>query len=249
MADGSGLCAMCNKPGTMTCGGCHCSRYCSGDCQKLDWPVHKLLCKTFRDFETRPGNKFKRAIYFPVSGTGPKFIWLQFEGYDLEDKPYYEQPVYGTLLGEDKPATERVFIDENMIVRRNLAHTIILAVRSTFVYDGSLPNKSVAKVDEELGYQWKGSFVALGMKGIRQEPRVSDDLGTTDFRHIVDELRIQHYFNFSRPYENVQGEKVKGVRINCLGDQGIFGRPEFEAVDCQLYFSKSIPRGVPYSMF
>jgi len=50
------LCAMCPNGGTMTCGSCHSIRYCSKMCQKTDWAVHELLCKTYKGFNdtTRP---------------------------------------------------------------------------------------------------------------------------------------------------------------------------------------------------
>lgn len=47
MADqtGEALCVMYTNAGTLTCSGCHDIQYCSKDCQKTDWPLHKLVCK------------------------------------------------------------------------------------------------------------------------------------------------------------------------------------------------------------
>ena len=46
-ASGSGSCAraLCSSNGTLTCTGCRAAKYCSKDCQKLDWRVHKTACK------------------------------------------------------------------------------------------------------------------------------------------------------------------------------------------------------------
>eukprot|EP01102_Stenamoeba_stenopodia_P002611 TRINITY_DN1246_c0_g1_i1.p1 TRINITY_DN1246_c0_g1~~TRINITY_DN1246_c0_g1_i1.p1 ORF type:complete len:430 (-),score=91.53 TRINITY_DN1246_c0_g1_i1:978-2177(-) len=35
---------VCGKPGSKVCGGCRVTKYCSAECQKADWPKHKLLC-------------------------------------------------------------------------------------------------------------------------------------------------------------------------------------------------------------
>jgi hypothetical protein len=36
----------CEKGGDFTCCGCNVIMYCSKECQKVDWPCHKLLCFT-----------------------------------------------------------------------------------------------------------------------------------------------------------------------------------------------------------
>lgn len=34
----------CNKIGTKKCAGCFVELYCSIECQKADWKMHKLIC-------------------------------------------------------------------------------------------------------------------------------------------------------------------------------------------------------------
>lgn len=47
------ICAACNEikdcTSLMKCGGCRVVQYCSEDCQRADWPVHKDQCKILRD--------------------------------------------------------------------------------------------------------------------------------------------------------------------------------------------------------
>ncbi|KAH3745501.1 hypothetical protein Pelo_13110 [Pelomyxa schiedti] len=38
-------CTVCNKPTTKQCSVCGKVRYCSKECQKKDWPAHKLVCR------------------------------------------------------------------------------------------------------------------------------------------------------------------------------------------------------------
>jgi hypothetical protein len=56
------LCAMCDEPGTQTCSRCNSIRYCSKECQKVDFALQKLLCKTINDFKNPPAPYFFRSI-------------------------------------------------------------------------------------------------------------------------------------------------------------------------------------------
>ncbi len=38
-------CGMCSKPARQICGSCHSVHYCSRECQRSHWAVHKLACK------------------------------------------------------------------------------------------------------------------------------------------------------------------------------------------------------------
>jgi MYND finger len=39
------VCAVCGKPAKNICSRCRTTHYCSVDCQKAQWPNHKLICK------------------------------------------------------------------------------------------------------------------------------------------------------------------------------------------------------------
>ncbi|KAH8811334.1 hypothetical protein F5884DRAFT_781817 [Xylogone sp. PMI_703] len=56
------------------------------------------------------------------------------------------------------------------------------------------------------------------------------DLDMNDFRHITDHLLS---YNYTLPSVNQQPSSsvVKGVKINCHGDQKLHNKPHFEAVD------------------
>ena len=39
------ICSHCGQPGFLRCSRCNIERYCSKECQKLRWKIHKLYCK------------------------------------------------------------------------------------------------------------------------------------------------------------------------------------------------------------
>ena len=41
-------CFVCGKPTSKRCQACHCASYCSKECQKSGWALHKKLCKKVR---------------------------------------------------------------------------------------------------------------------------------------------------------------------------------------------------------
>jgi len=45
------ICITCNKLADKACNQCKAACYCSAECQKSDWRVHKQECKTFEKFE------------------------------------------------------------------------------------------------------------------------------------------------------------------------------------------------------
>lgn len=71
------LCTVCPQPGQLICTGCHGTRYCSAECQKVDRPTHKLLCSAFDRFTTdkRPSPLHVRAILFGEDKKRPEWTW------------------------------------------------------------------------------------------------------------------------------------------------------------------------------
>jgi hypothetical protein len=42
-------CKVCQNPSSSKCSVCHSVSYCSADCQRADWPIHKLQCELLRE--------------------------------------------------------------------------------------------------------------------------------------------------------------------------------------------------------
>ncbi|KAN0069023.1 zinc finger mynd-type protein [Elaphomyces granulatus] len=222
--DALGLCTVCNKSNARLCSRCKSARFCSTVCQHADWPTHKLLCATFSNFDalSRPTDEHLRAILFPVDEKKPKIIWLHCR---------YQCPDYEPLLGSDTLLND-ITIQYNPVLKRKLSNTIYVSHRDTFLGDGSKPNKSIAAItDTKPGqyYDWRGPIIAYGMQGLGIDQIYCRDLDMNDFRHITDYFLWYHYI----PGPATQ-QSVKGVKINCIGDQKMSNKPNFEAVEIPL---------------
>jgi len=63
-------CAKCNQKkyykDLLTCAGCKIVQYCSRECQKLDWPRHKVACKKIQASYTKTVQMFEKMKNSPV---------------------------------------------------------------------------------------------------------------------------------------------------------------------------------------
>ncbi|KAI2634751.1 hypothetical protein GGS26DRAFT_551210 [Hypomontagnella submonticulosa] len=228
------LCIVCNVSGARFCDRCRSTRYCSEACQRADWPTHKLLCPAFLKFNTtkRPSKDHFRAILFPVDKERPELIWLHCPWHDNKEGGKYQYPIKDIYLGKDA-FPRSTSIQYNRILERGLSDTIYVCYRDTFLVDGSKLNKGVAAITTTQPYQchgWRGPLLAYGKKGLGIDPIACRDLDMNDFRHISD-----FFLSYGRALQPATqkpiGEKIKGVRINCVGDQRVFNKPKFEAVE------------------
>ncbi|CAB9511323.1 MYND finger [Seminavis robusta] len=77
------VCMVCRNPTRKECSICAEVHYCSQDCQRHDWPVHKIFCK----LQVEPADavssssqmKFTKAVLFPEQGDSPTFVYLPVE--------------------------------------------------------------------------------------------------------------------------------------------------------------------------
>lgn len=203
MTDSQSLCPVCPNPSSKICTRCHNIKYCSRECQKKDWSVHSFVCQKFKDIASRPGEGYRRAVYFPVSGNGLELIWLPVDIYrSQDDEPHnFTNPVdhgnveveLGALLGSDTRVPGLSLKCSDLVHGKSLDHTIVFAYRNEFHFDGSLSNRSIDKIQErqprDAHTTWKGPVLAYGLNGGGEDLATdSVDLDTTDFRHIVDYL-------------------------------------------------------------
>ena len=84
-------CTICGKETRERCNTCKAAYYCSLQCQRMDRPLHRILCSGFQAFlQTRPVPQdedkestdvlpvaYKAAFLFPVESKNPELIWLR----------------------------------------------------------------------------------------------------------------------------------------------------------------------------
>ena len=226
------LCSICNRPSQSLCVHCMTARYCSQTCQRYDGPVHKLLCRAFSRFraESRPSPDHFRAIVFPMLDEKPKFVWLRCETFGG-----YLCPITHPFLESDA-CIETIHIDENIFLRRDLPNTIMMSYNGAG-QDESRRNKCLQALDLTIKVPWgrdrRGSEVAYGIVGRAPGAASCRDLDMTDFRHIIEYHLTNGRVSEMCPWDPtclIAQPRVRGVRINCAGDQMLLGSPHYESV-------------------
>ena len=229
-------CTICDSPNTKSCARCHSARYCSPECQQTDWSSHSLLCSQYSAHTDRPDPSYKRAILFPPNEVKPKFIWVQCTTEENDEVPgfTYEFEMgqvrehLGGNLGQYRAFPEYKPIQRNALRDRNLPNTLEVICRETFGIDGSSVNRSVIKATGvQPGHVWRGPILAMKKRGLGIDPRFFLDIDTHDYRDVVDYF-ISYGADRRQDYRT---GKVRGVKINCKGDQIFCDATVFAAVD------------------
>ena len=153
-----------------------------------------------------------RAVVFPVDEAKPNFIWMKVSS--------LREEIAKLLSFEgDQPLVSELPANYNERLRRHLKHNFNLCYRDEFRRDGSKPTQSLEDIcaaDRSILYlDWRGSLVAHRAD--------LEDFDLNDFRSLVD-LFLTHH---TKPLLKDQ-VPIRAVRINCVGDQKVFGKPKFE---------------------
>ncbi|KAG9895357.1 hypothetical protein KCU98_g14829, partial [Aureobasidium melanogenum] len=179
-------CAVCSKPGKL-CASCNNIHYCGAECQKADWKVHKLVCRTFKAVREPPGPNMMRVLVFPFNNTNPEFRWMPIRPTKVR------RPETGFLFGvgsrykKNMPAeTDFRSIIQDPKTGERLRHRITIQFREEYKNDGSFPNAAINSL--------VGSPPALGLAGPviaysnvdvkRGQEAHSTDLDTSDLNVI-----------------------------------------------------------------
>lgn len=223
-------CTMCGKPAPNLCKQCHSSPYCSRACQRADWPVHTLLCRSFSNFKTPPLATSKRGIFFPVDATVPQLVWVKCEWLvDEDDDIRFQSHNKTEFLGDGM--TDRVMVQLNKTRTRTRKDLLTLYVREAGSVDGSLLNRCVIAVAGEryVNFAWLGPLLVVRSRGLTLGDSELVDVDMVDFRDAVDLLCSYPNVNIHLTEPEATWE-VQGVRINCIGEINLYHRPLFEAV-------------------
>jgi hypothetical protein len=183
-----------------------------------DRPVHKILCSTFKAFgiEKAPPDHY-RGIFFPEREDKPRFVWVH------QNSNGMVRPE--SLMDDNLPGVNVEVLEEgqyNLLLDR-LHQPMRFLAQGRYGSDGRLEmvgerNASMGTIDKELDEDIRGPVLFHGLES---------HLDMMDFRHAVDYLRIWFVSRFVM--EAPESISIEGVRINCIGDILIAGRPPFEA--------------------
>ena len=187
-------CIICNGLDAKFCSLCHSISYCSPECQKPDWPLHKTICKTFATLPSRPSPSHKLAILLPVDSKDPQLIWIKCERHvDDEDGVAWEMPDTQHLLQIEnldpkyQHAREFISIKRNVLRGFNLNYTVQVIGRETALIDGSAPNVCVRHTTKgQTTHCWRGPIVVMRQPGTAIDPLVHEDIRAGDFRVAID---------------------------------------------------------------
>ena len=102
-----------------------------------------------------------------------------------------------------------------------------MIVRDSFLYDGSINNRSIVNVTRgNIRHDWRGPCLIMAKKGLSRNPSPYTDLDIGVFPDVID-FFVVHGNNPSviRPTEGPR--EVQAVRISCKGDMKVFGSDKY----------------------
>lgn len=116
-----------------------------------------------------------------------------------------------------------------------MENTFEIVHRDAFLNDWSLLNQSIVRATTgAAAHLWKGPILALRKKGISYDPNNYENITLEDFRDVIDYFLA--YGNETITEEDqTRNTKIKGVRVNCEGDQKISGAKRFVAAQVPRY--------------
>ncbi|KAG9909171.1 beta-glucanosyltransferase gel2, partial [Aureobasidium melanogenum] len=186
---------------TEPCVNCQCSHYCSKECQVVDLPVHRALCKSFAQFRDRPNQAVRRAIYLPASRPNPEFVWLK-----MDQKYGYNQPDLASMRANYLENSENclwpVEVNVDLVRMAKIYPHIIFGYQSKPPSKDEPINQSITKLTGNDDHGVRGSVIAYGQikqegeDGVKQP--IVTDLDTTDLRIIT------NYFLGTFRYEGLK---------------------------------------------
>ena len=186
-------CAICDSSDSKFCSLCHSILYCSRECQKTDWPLHKKVCKKFTTLPPRPSLLHRLAIHFPADLKEPQLIWINCpQQIDDDDGSVSESPdVDGILSKYDLPKHLDLFeylpITRNALRGFDLSHKVEVICRDSFLSDGSTPNICVEQTTGgKKIYDWRGPIAVMRLRWDGSDSKIYEDITATDFRVAVD---------------------------------------------------------------
>lgn len=217
------LCVMCTKPGKLTCTGCRAIRYCSAVCQKQDWRLHKLLCKSWTEHRGPPLPGLFRGIYLSCDASAPQFVWYDGELNDQSVASFKYTTIEDDIEGSSNAigfccspveGFSRSLFNSNEGVKKIYLDMDCIRARGNSNQDPR-PNKSFTQIDKELVEYRKGPIFAYGIDATKKE---FFNLDMANLRHIVDLLRRNYDAVMRSKEQSNDRDAIKGILAMCVGE-------------------------------
>lgn len=128
------------------------------------------------------------------------------------------------FMGEDHYEPSRQLIQRSpRLDRRALTGSLEVLFREDCMLDATKrPNKSIDRVLGTGSYrpqEWRGPVLVMRKNGFDLAPKVYEDIMLADYRHLVDYFEIHGYASQYAKAEKPKRDRVRGVKINCVGEQ------------------------------
>ena len=184
-------CTVCRKPSTTSCGKCHSVPYCSKDCQRSDWAVHKIFCShVFPPLVE--GELSAKAFLLPQSSITPILVQLSYTiETDASDGNRFAYPV----LAGHIPGPRRNIRSDRLpgFPFAHLPHALIMYYDDNFFIDGvSQPNQCLMRLMRAKRphwsnpFGWSGNLVIIKAEADVQDPISFMDMACGDAHDLVE---------------------------------------------------------------
>ena len=178
-------CFACDKDCSKTCIVCHSAFYCSKECQTKDFKNHKFICSP----TVYPSKVHKKSVYglfLPEDIAAPRIVEIPLvREIDSDDGQTHFRAVTDSFVTD----ISIIYAQVNPLrPNRIFADTFIIEFRDNFLFDGSIPNKTIKKItNNQNGHDWRGPVLVTKAEGKDQTYASAYlDVELSDFNNIID---------------------------------------------------------------
>lgn len=174
----------------------HIVSYCSKECQRKEYSIHKLVCDAL-PFPEKINENHVYAFYLPEDSN--KIVLVQVEKVfkeDDDDDNYGYLPNLKPFLGDDSSGC--TFMTVNRVNKsRKMENMLLINYRDNFLNDGSKSNRLVKiMTNGQSTHDWRGPILIMKAEGIQiNEFQSYMDVELKDFPDVVD-FFLFDYFNY-----------------------------------------------------
>lgn len=209
-------CIRCTDAATNPCEGCKGISYCSPECQQADWPSHKLLCESFKDFaQPPPSPDMVRIIIFHPDEKEPRFAWAPTSGPNVKDAGLLDR--YGDQMDYFRSTNKNAWTGED------LGYHVFIHYDDNFIGSYKGRNPAIVSSTQGMDYvEWSGPMTVHCRPSMDSRPGRTDTaklihMNLQAFAHVVGYLIVRENDSFMRWVQ--ERPKVNCVKVACKGDR------------------------------